>query len=343
MNKVHSKAPLRLGLAGGGTDVSPYSDNYGGAVLNSTISLYAHCEIELLAIPKLHFIAADFNEVLELPLMNEIEIKGNLVLHRAVYNKVVKIFNKGIPLPVRVTTYSDSPPGSGVGTSSSLVVSMLKTYCELLKIKISKYDLASLAYEIERIDCLLSGGKQDQYAAVFGGFNFMEFNSGNKVLVNPLSLKSEIINKVESNLLLYFTGQSRDSAKIIDEQISSFSSNSENALFAMHDIKASAYKMRDFLLAGEINPILELLGASWTIKKKVAQAITNPMIEHINLLAFEAGATSIKISGAGGGGFMMIAVDPRFRLNVINKLLLEGGHFFPFKFVNEGVESWTCG
>lgn len=340
--KVHAKSPLRLGLAGGGTDVSPYSDLYGGHVLNATISLYTHCEISIAADGLVRFEASDFGQCIEIPVAPTLSIDGMLRLHCAVYNRMVKQFNSGEALAIKVLTYSDAPPGSGVGSSSALVVAMVAAYCELLKIPLGEYDIAYLAFEIERIDCAMAGGKQDQYAAAFGGFNFMDFKEHGHVLVNPLRLKRELINELECRLLLYYTGRSRSSAKIIEEQIEASKSPNGDAIEAMHEVKRAAVEMKEALLRGEIGKVLRIIGASWLAKKRSASAISNSHIEAIANLAIEAGACGVKVSGAGGGGFMMIAVDPLYRHRVMRALESCDGQFFSFGFVNEGVETWTC-
>ncbi len=338
--KVHAKSPLRLGLAGGGTDVAPYSDIYGGQVLNATISLFTHCHIIPASDKNIHFSAADFNISISLPLHDKIVLEGQLVLHKAVYYSIIKKFNNGRPLALNVTTYSDAPPGSGVGSSSSLVVCMIQAYRELLNLPLGEYDVAHLAYEIERVDCGLAGGKQDQYAAAFGGFNFMEFGLNDKVIVNPLRLKTALANELESRLLLYYTGQSRDSAKIIESQISATQTPNSPAILAMHSIRKAATDMKEALLQGHITEVLEILGASWHSKKLAATSISNSYIDEIATVATTAGASGLKISGAGGGGFMMIAVCPEHRLHVIRALEKFNGRFFTFTFTEQGAQSW---
>jgi D-glycero-alpha-D-manno-heptose-7-phosphate kinase len=338
---IHSKAPLRLGLAGGGTDVAPYSDLYGGHVLNSTISLFTHCHIETTTDGLVAFDAADFHESVALPLTSAIKTSGRLVLHGAVYNRMVRQFRDGEPLGVRVTTYSDAPPGSGVGTSSSLVVAMVQAYVELLKLSLGEYDVAHLAYEIERIDCAMAGGKQDQYAAAFGGFNFIEFSANDRVVVNPLRLRPELANELESRLLLFYTGLSRESARIIEAQIAATrSSEGGAAIDAMHSMKRAATDMKESLLKGRIAEVLDILGESWTAKKRAAVGISNDHIDSVAAAALAAGARGLKISGAGGGGFMMIAVDSPQRHSVVRALENFGGRFFAFTFVDHGVRSW---
>lgn len=341
MTVVHSRAPLRLGLAGGGTDVAPYSDLYGGQVLNATISLFTHCHIERIAEPEIRFYAADFDERVHCPIGPAVPTTGALVLHRAVYNRIVRQF--GItPAPIAVTTYSDAPPGSGVGSSSTLVVAMVQAFAEWFQLPLGEYDVAHLAYEIERIECAMSGGKQDQYAAAFGGFNFMEFGADDRVIVNPLRLRRELANELQSRLLLYYTGRSRDSARIIESQIAATRDTDGPAMQAMHSIRRGASDMKEALLKGRIGEVLALLGHSWTAKKQAAAGISNAHIDEVAQVAIEAGATGLKISGAGGGGFMMIAVEPPLRHAVMRALDRFEGRFYSFTFVDEGVQSWRA-
>lgn len=336
---VHAKAPLRLGLAGGGTDVAPYSDLYGGQVLNATISLFTHCHIEPVDGPA-EFVAADFDQVSTWGAPPRVDGGPSLMLHEAVYRRIAQQFLGGQAPGLRVTTYSDAPPGSGVGSSSALVVAMVQAYAEKFQLPLGEYDLAHLAYEIERIDCAMAGGKQDQYAAAFGGFNFIEFGAEDRVVVNPLRLRRELANELESRLLLYFTGRSRASATIIESQVATARSGDSQALQAMHDIKAAAMAMKEALLRGRITEVLDILGASWTSKKKAAAGISNAQIDTIAQAAMTAGARGLKISGAGGGGFMMIAVDPPHRHRVMRALEQFGGRFFSFGFVEQGAQSW---
>lgn len=341
---VRSRAPLRLGLAGGGTDVSPYCDQFGGCVLNATIDLYSNCTIKYDPDgADIKFNALDLGESVALPLEPACSLDGPLKLHRAIYNRVVHDFNDGQPLSVCVSTSSDAPPGSGLGTSSTLVVAVLNGYKELLSLPLGEYDIARLAFEIERIDCGLAGGKQDQYAATFGGFNFMEFYRDDRVIVNPLRIRRPVELELESSLLLYFTGQSRESARIIDDQVRAAGADGHAdraAVDAMHQVKEMAFSMKEAVLKGDIGGFHKHLGSSWEAKKRMAKSITTAGIEQVAMLAMGSGAKALKISGAGGGGFMMIFTEPTERHQVIDALKNTGGAFHNFRFTRAGVETW---
>ncbi|MCR4844150.1 MAG: dehydrogenase, partial [Bacteroidales bacterium] len=245
---IRSKAPLRLGLAGGGTDVSPYSDMFGGNVLNATINLSAYCTIEPLQEALLKVSASDAGAHAVVPIGSP----SGAPLIDGVYSRIVRDFGH-VPAPgFAITTYNDAPAGSGLGTSSTMVVCILKCFAEWMGLPLGDYELARLAYEIERKDLSLSGGKQDQYAAAFGGFNFMEFLSSDIVIVNPLRVKPWIIEELEGSMVLYFTGRSRSSAAIIAEQQKATRSGSTVAIEAMHRIKQSAIDMKLALLQGDM-------------------------------------------------------------------------------------------
>jgi D-glycero-alpha-D-manno-heptose-7-phosphate kinase len=267
-----SRAPLRIGLAGGGTDVSPYCDLYGGAILNASISLYAYAHLELLDEDKIILNAKDRNESEELPLLETLPINGLLNLHKGVYNRIRKDYGwayKGF----RLTTYSDAPAGSGLGTSSTMMVAILGAFNELLKLPLGEYDLAHYAYEIERKDLQLAGGRQDQYAATFGGVNFMEFYKEDKVIVNPLRIKQEYLDELENNLLLYYTDSSRDSATIIKEQQQNVTEKKGKSIEAMHQLKEQARMMKEVMLKGKIDALGEILDYGFEQKRKMAEAI----------------------------------------------------------------------
>lgn len=335
-----SKAPLRIGLAGGGTDVSPYCDIYGGAILNATVSLYAYASIEPLNVGKIEFIAVDRNESDTVNSTENIELNGHLDLLKGVYNRIVKQFvNK--PLSFRLTTYVDAPAGSGLGTSSTLVVAILGAFAEWLKLPLGEYDIAHLAYQIERIDLKMAGGRQDQYAATFGGVNFMEFYKEDKVIVNPLRIKDAYLSELEHNLILFYTETSRYSSAIIEQQARNVKDKNQDSINAMHHLKEQAIMMKEALLRGNIHQIGEILEYGWQNKKKMAGGISNQFIEEIYNAAKSAGATGGKISGAGGGGFMIFYCPNNTRYDVIDAIEKFGGKVKRYTFTKEGLSTWT--
>ena len=334
---IRSKAPLRLGLAGGGSDVSPYSDLYGGLILNATINLAAYCTIEETPGSVVRVDSFDADIHADFPFGPSLD--SGAVLIDGVYNRIVRDFGP-VPSAFRITTWNDAPAGSGLGTSSTMVVGILKCFAEWMNLPLGDYEIARLAYEIERKDLALAGGKQDQYAAAFGGFNFMEFLKNDTVVVNPLKIKGWIAEELESWMVLYYTGRSRSSAAIITEQQKNTSSGNTVAVEAMHRIRQSALDMKLALLKGDMLAFARILGQAWEDKKKMADAITNPVIQESFDTAMAAGAIAGKVSGAGGGGFLMLMVPPEKKMAVIRALETLPGKVMPFQFTERGAHAW---
>lgn len=339
--KIRAKAPLRLGLAGGGTDVSPYCDEYGGCVLNISINMYAYCTIEPTNNNTIEFYAVDRNEHFSCTSCSNINIDNLLPLHKGVYNKIINRFLNNKKLSFKMFTYSDAPAGSGLGTSSTLVVAIIKAFTEWLNLPLGEYEIASLAYEIERKDIKMSGGKQDQYSATFGGLNFIEFYSNDQVIVNPLRIKNWIRNELESMLILYNTGTSRSSSQIINEQIINTKNKNEISLKGLDMLKKSAIDMKRAILQGDFDSIVNNINISWNAKKKISNSITNKNIDEIYDIILNHGGLAAKISGAGGGGFMMILCDPTKRYNLIKKLDKYNGYTITTSFIDYGAKSWV--
>lgn len=331
---------MRIGLAGGGTDVSPYSDLYGGTILNATISLYAHASIELLNEPVLVLETNDRNERATIDFSPSIDINGELDLLKGVYNAVQKDFG-GINSGLKLSTFVDAPAGSGLGTSSTLVVAIIGAFAEMLRLPLGEYDIAHYAYEIERNQLGLAGGKQDQYAATFGGVNFMEFYEGDKVIVNPLRIKQQYLFELENNLVLYYTATSRESAKIIEQQSKNVMAKNDTSIEAMHQLKQQAQMMKEALLRGRLNEFGEILDYGYQQKRKMAAGISNPLMEEIYESAKQAGATGGKISGAGGGGFMIFYCPNNTKYGVIKSLEKFGGRHRSYQFTEHGLKTWT--
>ena len=334
---IRSKAPLRLGLAGGGTDLDVYCNEFGGYVLNSTISLYVHCSIEDRDDNKIIFEAIDIDKKVELDSKKVLNLDGELDLFKGIYNRIVKDF-KLQPLSFKLTTYSDVPSGSGLGGSSTLVVAIIKAFTEWLNLPLGEYDIAKLAFEIEREDIGIVGGAQDQYASTFGGFNFMEFYNNKRVIVNPLRIKNWIIDELEESMVLYFTNITREASQIEQEKKAVL--DDKKALNTMHEVKQDAVLMKEHLLKGDIQNFAKILGKSWETKKRVSKSISNSEIDRVYNLAIESGAYSGKVSGAGGGGFMFFMVEPTKKLQLIKALNREQGEVINFHFVKDGTKGW---
>lgn len=359
MIRVMAKAPLRLGLAGGGTDVDPYCSQFGGEVLSVTIARFVIVRLKLSAFKgqgkQVRLFAADRHVSWEGSLQ-EIHRAGEipaLRLHGAVLNRIVNTtIEVGSPdldalfvdgwsgVSLELETATDVPMGSGLGTSSTLVVAMLQAWQQALRLPWGEYEIARIAWEIERLDCALQGGRQDQYAASFGGLIDMQFRTDGGAIVNPLPVEPALLHELEASLVLYFTGVSRESAQIIADQSKGVEQGLAEALTATHAVKAQARRMKHALLASDLVAVAQALAAGWDAKKRLAAAISNSGIEATYQAACAAGAYAGKISGAGGGGFMFFLCDPIKRPQVIAALQAQGGHASPCAFHLHGAQAW---
>ncbi|MFN7107699.1 MAG: dehydrogenase [Brevundimonas sp.] len=338
---VRARAPLRLGLAGGGTDLSPYCDQFGGAVLNATIDRFAFAHIDASPDGRLAFRARDIGveEIVE-PCLPEID-GGALALHRAVYRHAVRTWLGGETPALTISTTSDAPAGSGLGSSSALVVALIEAFRVALDLPLGPYDVARLAYQIERVELGLSGGRQDQYAAAFGGVNYIEFLAGDRVVVSPLRVRRAYLNELESSLVICFTGQSRQSETIINEQVRGLTDFDPSVLDGMHRLKQDAAAMKDAMLEGDMRRIARVLMRSWEAKKMTASGIATPLVDRLFDLALREGAWGGKVSGAGGGGFLMFCTDPENRYRLTSALNEAGGVASAVKFTLDGAEAWV--
>lgn len=336
---IRSKAPLRIGFAGGGSDVSPFSDLHGGAILNATLNMYAYATIVPREDRKIILRSVDRSIEMELEAAEEIPAEGKLDLIKGIYNRIVKDYSHK-PLGFELTTHVDAPPGSGLGSSSTLVVTILGAFREWLNLPLGEYDLAHLAYQIEREDMNMAGGKQDQYAATFGGINFMEFFKDDKVIVNPLRIKTEMLDELAYNMILLNTNTSRLSSQIIAAQQENVRENRKASVEAMHQIKQQAILMKEVLLKGELDRMGEILNLGWEYKRRMADNIVTPDIEKLYNQAMQAGASGGKISGAGGGGFMLFYCPKNSRHSVIAELEKNDVNIHRFEFTKNGLRTW---
>ena len=345
MKTVFAKAPLRMALAGGGTDLEPYWKEYGGFVLNATIDQYAYCKIEPYECCKreTHWVFKSIDLGIEevrdfysSDFMNYAYSDGPLKLLMNTYQYLT---NKLEREPVKITTYVEAPPGSGLGSSSALVVALIAAITEYYGLPVGEYDIAEDAIEIERKICDLPGGKQDQFAAAFGGFNFMEFLKDGRAIVNPLRMNYKTQNMMELNTVLYYVGKPRENSRVI-ENTSEGLKNSETVLNATHKIKQACIEYKNALLTGDFVKISELMDTYWRNKLETNPHVASPEILDAYEFALQNGATAAKISGAGGGGHMVLFTEFEKRHQLISALEGKEGRVVPFKFVKHGVDVW---
>ncbi|HEY0296447.1 MAG TPA: dehydrogenase [Bordetella sp.] len=339
---VRARAPLRLGLGGGGTDLKPYCDDHGGVVLNATIDRYAYAHLSCREDDRIVFRADDLGRSDELACDLDFDIHQGLTLHRATYALMMKRYNNGQAMPLDISTTIDVPVGSGLGASSALTVALIEAFALAMRLPLSPYEIAGMAYDLERVHLGMLGGKQDQYAAAFGGLNFIEFLKGDdgRVIVNPLRIHREYLNEFESSLVICFSGQSRESAQIIEDQVAGLRQMDDKTIESMHEIKAHAISMKTMLLGGHIKQTASILQQSWLSKKNTASAVTNSLVEKLIDVAMDNGAWGGKVSGAGGGGFIMLLTDPSLRHRLIQALNKAGGSAGAVRLTFEGAEAW---
>jgi D-glycero-alpha-D-manno-heptose-7-phosphate kinase len=331
-----ARAPLRISLCGGGTDVTPYPEEHGGMVLSATINQYAYASLRPRRDSRLTLASLDYDVVARYDHPRRMKLDGNLDLIKA----VVRAFKvrRGADLWV----HSDAPPGSGLGSSSTLVVALIDVMSEWLGRPMPSYDVAELAYRIERVDLGLAGGRQDQYASAFGGFNFIEFNADGTV-VNPLRIRSDVLNELEYRLLLCYMGQTRQSAKIIERQTAAYRAGQASVVEALHRLKGETLEMKKALLLGKVDALGELLHQAWESKKKLDEGISNSRVDQLYRLARREGAIGGKMPGAGGGGYFLLLTRFDRKHRVAAVLEKHGGQVVPFQFERRGLVTWASG
>jgi D-glycero-alpha-D-manno-heptose-7-phosphate kinase len=331
---IRSRAPLRISFSGGGTDVPPYPAEKGGAVLNVTINKYSYAT--LIPTPENEGITVkslDYDIVAKYITDKDFRYDGKLDLIKAVLK------NMGLKGGARLFLHSDAPPGSGLGSSSTMAVTLVGLLKHYLSIPMTDYEIAEKAYQIERIDLGVPGGLQDQYAATFGGFNFIEFLK-DRVIVNPLRIKREVLNELEYHLLLCYTGASRVSANILNEQVAGYVDKKVDVVKALDETKKIAVDMKNALLTGELNTFGQLFHKSWLHKKQFSTKITNPIIDKLYDVATSNGAMGGKILGAGGGGYMLFYCEFEKKHKVAEALEKAGGQIVDFGFEFKGLQTW---
>ena len=331
---VRARAPLRISFAGGGTDVPPYPEKQGGVVLSATIDRYAYCTASDSDGTNYKVTSADLNLAESYPALGRLSYGGKLDLVRAVLNTLYPENRRRFDLFLT----SEAAPGSGLGSSSALMVSAIRAVSQYLGNELTSYATAELAYKLERVELKQKGGYQDQYAATFGGFNFIEFGTG--VVVNPLRVRDEVMNELHASLVLVNLGQTRMSSDILSRQISSYEKEDQNVMQSLREIKEITYEMKSALLHGELRRLGELMGEEWSFKKKLDPKISNPEIDKLFEKARAIGAIGGKVLGAGDGGHALFYVNLERRAEFV-RYFKEGGYMIVgFGFDKNGVQSW---
>jgi D-glycero-alpha-D-manno-heptose-7-phosphate kinase len=302
-------------------------------VLSATINHYAYASLRPRRDPRLTLASLDYDVVAKYEHARRVKFDGQLDLLKAAV-RALKV-RRGADL----WTHSDAPPGSGLGASSTLMVALLAVLREWLKLDLSPYELAELAYRVERVDLQLAGGRQDQYAASFGGFNYIEFGKDGTV-VTPLRLRRDTLEELEYRSLLCYVGQTRQSATIIDRQTRGYRAGRKSTVTALHALKLQTAEMKRALLLGHVDGFGELLHEAWLHKKKLAEGISTPHIDKLYTLARKEGALGGKMTGAGGGGYFLFLTRFDRRHRVAAALERLGGQVVPFQFEARGVQSW---
>lgn len=332
---VRSKAPLRISFCGGGTDVQPYVDECGGVVLSATIDKYAYTSLRIAESRDIVIRSLDYDIMAKYNIDDELLYNGELDLVKAVIKRMDSNRQHGYEIFI----HSDAPPGSGLGSSSTMVVALLGLFKHLRRMPLTSYEIADLAYQVERKELEIKGGLQDQYAATFGGFNFIEFTS-TAVVVNPLRIPIETINELEYNLLLCYTGQTRLSANIISTQTAGYTERKPDVVSALNEFKQITIEMKKLLLQGRLNDFGRLLHTAWENKKHLAEQITSPHIDALYAAARRHGALGGKILGAGGGGYLLLYCEFDKKHIVAEELEKLGGQLVEFTFENRGLQTW---
>jgi len=334
---LRAKAPLRVSFAGGGTDVAPFPQQQGGAVLSATIDRYAYGSLCSRSDGQIRIESVDYGMSVDFPAGQPPVLDGKLDLVKAVIQRLSGGETGGYDIVLQ----SNAPPGSGLGSSSTVMVTLIGLLKERYVLPLSDYDVAQLAFTVEREDLGIKGGLQDQYAATFGGFNYIEFEA-DRVIVNPLRIRDDIVNELEHNLLLCYTGITRASTGIIEDQTSRFTAREDDALEGLRMQKQLAVDMKSALLRSELTRFGELLGSAWEYKKRMSPKITNAHIDEAYELALSEGAIGGKITGAGGGGYLLLYCDFRRKHRVAQALGKMGVTVADFAFARNGLTTWRA-
>lgn len=337
---IRARAPLRISFAGGGTDVAPYPETEGGCVLSATIDMYAYASLMPGSPGRLVVESPDLGTVFRMETTSGSGRDG--VGDRSdLVDAVMSEFTEAEAVAVdhRMVLHCDAPPGSGLGSSSAMIVATAAVLKELAGEVLGPYEIAQRAVRIERERMEVPGGLQDQYAATFGGFNFMEFR-GDGTLVHPLALRPETLNELHGSLVLCYTGQTRLGGHILKRQIEGYVNREGESIKALSRIKEIAIQMQAALLRGDLGAFADGIAAGWEEKKRLADGITVDVLDHIYEVGRGAGAVAGKVLGAGGGGYFLFFCPVEKTARLREALESDGRRVVPFSFEKRGVQTW---
>jgi D-glycero-alpha-D-manno-heptose-7-phosphate kinase len=334
---IRAKAPLRISFAGGGTDVPPFPEREGGLVLNATINRYAYGTLSPRDDDNLQIRSLDYGLTAEFGVDEPLVFDGKLDLAKAAIRRFAGAETRGFDLML----HSNAPPGSGLGSSSAMMVALIGVLKEFRALPVTDYELAELAHTIEREELGIKGGRQDQYAATFGGFNFIEL-SADHVIVNPLRVAPDVMLELEHNMLLCYTGMTRQSDHIIEDQTARFEEHNEEAVAGLRAQKELAVAMKNALLQRRTREFGELLHSAWEAKKRMSTRITNERIDELYEEARRLGAIGGKVTGAGGGGYVLLYCRSQRRHLVAERMIELGATVDEFAFEPSGLRTWRA-
>ena len=332
---VRARAPLRVSFAGGGTDVPPFPEDEGGLVLSATIARYAHATLRPRDDRQITLESVDYGMSVDFGIDEPLPLDGRLDLVKSALSRLLDRDRGGFDLFL----HSSAPPGSGLGSSSAMIVALVGLLQEHNRFPMTDYEIAHLAHVLEREDLGISGGLQDHYAATFGGFNYLELG-GSHVVVNPLRIGSDTVSELEHNLLLCYTGRTRLSDHIIDDQTERYRRGDEEAVEGLRMQKRLAQEMKDALLRSRLSEFGALLGQAWEQKRRMSPRISTPFIDEAYQVALDKGALGGKVTGAGGGGYMLFYCPFTRRHHVAESLIKLGLTVSEVSFDLKGLRTW---
>jgi len=337
---------MRISFGGGGSEIDPYRSQFGGRVMNTTIAMYAHVLLVETNDNLIDIRSADGDESFLSSTQQYMDIEfqsisKSCLLTVATLQYFSRELNCQLTTGIKVTTHSDAPVGSGLGASSTMTVAIVHILLEYFNIPADPYSLALIAHKIEREYLNLAGGIQDHFCAAFGGFNYMEFGPTDHLLINPLRIKRDTLFDLESSLLLIYTGTSRDSAKIIQSQISEMKNSAEFSNEMLTKIAINATQIKSSILKWDLPEFASLLNEGWSLKKLMSESISNAEINELAEICVASGALGVKLCGAGGGGYLLVAIPPENRARLMRVLGKSPEDFVRMTFVDHGSEVWN--